>query len=108
MNKPFYKLFSREIRITSLLKEAFAPSKLEIINDSSSHSRGGNETHYRVLISSSAFENLTSINKQRKVYEILKPEFALGMHSLALQAYSESEYMNQELQKKSACISQII
>jgi stress-induced morphogen len=72
--------------------ESLRPTAFEIVNDSSKHAgHAGNpsgapdaETHFNLVIESSAFEGKSRVQQHRMVYELLGEEFAQGLHALAL------------------------
>ncbi len=77
-------------RITRNLTEAFAPTHLEVIDESEDH-RGhggyieGGETHFKVVMKSAAMNDLSRVARQRAVYKVLKAELDERVHALALQ-----------------------
>ncbi len=84
---------TRSQRIRDILIEAFAPSELEINDDSSKHAghagaRPEGETHYTVVITSAAFAGLSRVATQRAVMTALQPEFDTGLHALSIKASS--------------------
>ena len=71
------------------IRSALQPVSLVIIDDSAKHAghsgaREGGESHFTVEIVSSAFEGKSRVVRQRMVYDLLKSEFAQGLHALAL------------------------
>jgi len=83
----------RSERIHCSLAEAFSPTVLEIIDDSSKHAGHAGaspegETHYTVTISSPAFAGLSRVAMQRAVMAALKSEFETGLHALSIKASS--------------------
>ena len=78
---------SEEMR--TRLEAAFAPSVLEIVDDSESH-RGhagfqdGGESHWNVKIRANAFADLSRLARHRAVHEALGPEIIGRIHALAL------------------------
>lgn len=83
----------RSDRIHSSLTKAFAPSVLEVVDDSHKHAghagaRPEGETHYTVKIVSSAFAGLSRVAMQRAVMDALKDEFESGLHALSIKASS--------------------
>ncbi len=83
----------RSERIHNTLTKTFAPSDLEVVDDSHKHAghagaQPGGETHYTVHIVSAAFEGLSRVAMQRAVMEALKPEFETGLHALSIKASS--------------------
>ncbi|MEL6857952.1 MAG: BolA family protein [Pseudomonadota bacterium] len=84
---------TRSQRIRDILIEAFAPSELEITDDSGKHAghagaRPEGETHYTVRIVSTGFAGLTRVAMQRAVMTALQPEFDTGLHALSIKARS--------------------
>lgn len=78
-------------RIHEKLTEGFAPSLLEIHDDSESHRghggfREGEQTHFNVKIRASALNGKSRVAAQRAILSALKDEFADGLHALALDA----------------------
>ncbi|GAA6162827.1 BolA family transcriptional regulator [Pelagimonas sp. KU-00592-HH] len=75
--------------IHTRLEAAFAPSELQVVDDSERH-RGhagyqeGGESHFNVRIRSSAFEGLTRIARHRAVHKALGAELVARIHALAL------------------------
>ncbi len=58
--------------ITALLSAAFAPTTLEVINDSASHAGhsgddGTGESHFTVKIEAAAFAGIARLQRQRMV-----------------------------------------
>ena len=83
------------------LSAAFAPSELDVIDDSArhqdhvGHSHGG-ETHFSVRIVSAAFAGLSRVKRQRRVYGVLADEMKSQIHALALTCLANSEIANSE------------
>jgi BolA protein len=80
---------TRKDRIAIALRAAFAPSALEITDDSARHAghagaRAEGETHFSVLLVSPLFRGRSRVERGRAVHEALGPEFAGGLHALAL------------------------
>ena len=75
--------------IRTKLAEAFAPSALDVVDESHMHrghvgARPGGETHFRVTMTAAAFEDLSRVERQRRVYDTLAEEMAGPVHALAL------------------------
>lgn len=84
-------------RITRKLTEAFQPSVLDVTDDSAKHKghAGHNplgETHFSVLIVSSAFETMSKIARHRAIYQVLADEIKERVHALSLQSLTPHEY----------------
>lgn len=101
-----------EDSIRAKLTEAFAPTNLEIYNDSHLHSHHkamqgstSKETHFRLYITSEAFKSKMQPARHRMVYQLLKDEMARegGIHALQLKTRTPDEYERaQKLEAESA------
>lgn len=74
-----------------LLTEAFAPTRLEVINDSASHAGhsgddGSGESHFTVVIEAPAFAGKSRLDRQRMVNGALGDIPGQRVHALAIQA----------------------
>jgi BolA protein len=71
------------------LQAAFAPSLLEVIDESEGH-RGhagyqdGGESHWRVVIAAPALLPMTRIARHRAIHAALGPEIIGRIHALAI------------------------
>lgn len=80
---------SKQMEMQERLETAFAPSALEIRDDSERH-RGhsgyqeGGESHYHVTIRSSRFEGLNRIARHRAVHQALGADLVARIHALSL------------------------
>ena len=84
---------ARQQSIQSALQETFAPSELRVTNESGNHSVApGSETHFRVLVVSTQFEGRNRVARHRAVNKALAAEFEQGLHALAIDAWTPSEW----------------
>jgi stress-induced morphogen len=84
-----WSMTSRATRLEAVLTQTFAPVLLRIEDDSSRHAghagaQPGGETHYSVLLVTTAFRDMNRLARSRAVHAALAAEFAEGMHALAL------------------------
>jgi BolA protein len=86
--------------IRDKLTSAFVPIALEVTDESARHaghagatrddgSRG--ETHFHVRLVSAAFEGVSRVERQRRVYAALAEELAGPVHAFSLSALAPSE-----------------
>jgi len=78
------------------LEAAFAPARLEIVDDSRRHAghvgaRPEGETHFTVTIVAAAFAGVSRIERQRRVYAALAEELNTRVHALALRTLAPDE-----------------
>lgn len=81
---------SRAERIRDALTARFNPLDLDVIDESDRHAghagaSPAGETHFRVRMTSAAFTGLSRVERQRAINAALAPEFASGLHALALE-----------------------
>lgn len=89
---------SRDERIKEILKQ-LNPVVLDLKNDSDKHAghagRRGveptGETHYKLKIVSEVFKGMGRVDRQRKVYDLLRSEFNSGLHALELKTLTPEE-----------------
>ena len=84
------------IEMESLLRAAFAPTQLAVINDSAAHSGhmgddGSGESHFTVEIESAAFAGVSRVNRQRMVNKALGDLPGQRVHALAIKARAVGE-----------------
>jgi BolA protein len=89
------RMTTRDV-IAEKLTKAFAPERLEVIDESHLHAghagaRPGGETHYRVYIVSQAFRGKSRIDRHRLVNATLSSELEGGVHALAIRAAAPGE-----------------
>jgi BolA protein len=87
---------SVEATIREKLTKAFAPTRLDVINESHlhaghRHSPGTGESHFRVMIVSAAFAGTSRVARHRAVNKLLEPELKGKVHALALHALAPGE-----------------
>jgi len=92
---------SRADRIRSTLTQTFAPTILDIQDDSARHAGHAGahphgQTHYSVLIVSAAFDGVSRVARSRAVHSALQSEFGEkedgGLHALALTLRTPAEH----------------
>jgi BolA protein len=86
---------ARVERMQQLLEAAFAPSRLEVVDDSARHAghagaRDG-RGHFNVEIVSPAFAGLAPLARHRKVYAALGEMMTTDIHALSISARTPEE-----------------
>ena len=82
--------------IQDKLTAAFAPTRLEIEDDSGRHAghagaSASGESHFNVVIEAPIFEGTTKVTRQRMVYRALADELAGPLHALSVKALAPGE-----------------
>lgn len=73
------------------LQDAFAPSRLDVVDDSDKHKghaghREGGESHFTVIIEAAAFAGVNRVQRQRLINHALAEELAGPVHALSIKA----------------------
>ncbi|HEX7866638.1 MAG TPA: BolA family protein [Variovorax sp.] len=77
--------------IEAALREALAPTQLEVIDESAAHAghsganAEGRGTHFRVRIASPLFDGKPRVARHRLVYDALQVFIAQGLHAIAIE-----------------------
>jgi BolA protein len=83
---------SRSARIEQALQAQFAPSRLEVVDESHRHAGGPSaESHYNVILVADAMCGLRPLARHRAVHAALEAELKGGMHALTLKLLSPDE-----------------
>jgi BolA protein len=85
--------------IIEKLAKAFAPQRLEVIDESAQHAghaghRPGGETHFRIRIVAEAFRGKSRLDRHRMINALLAAELAGGVHALAIHASAPGESLS--------------
>jgi stress-induced morphogen len=95
---------TRGERINAALTRAFTPTIIRVEDDSNRHAghagaQPGGQSHYSVLLVSSAFQGVSRVARSRAVHTALAAEFGPaeqgGMHALALTLRTPDEHAAQ-------------
>ena len=95
---------SIQATIETKLRNALAPERLEVINESHLHAGhhhtgaghaeafdGKGETHFRVRLVSAAFAGKSRVERHRAVNDLLAAELAGAVHALAIELSAPGE-----------------
>ncbi len=83
---------SRQQRLQAVLTEALLPSHIELLNESHQHGGPGTETHYKLVLVSTAFADKRAVARHQQVYALCQSELATGLHALAMHLYTPEEW----------------
>ena len=83
-------------RIEKTLQEALSPNHLEVIDESHKHAghvgaRPEGETHFHIIVTAGAFDDLNRVARQRMVHQLLADELAGPVHALSMELKSARE-----------------
>jgi len=79
--------------IEKKLAENIECKHLEVVNESSSHNvPPGSESHFKVIVVSSDFDEMKLITRHRKISALLADELSQSVHALAIHTYTELEW----------------
>ena len=75
------------------LKKAFEPLLLKVINESPQHNTPKNsESHFRVLIVSNKFSNLSLIKRHQMVHSAVQEQIKDKIHAFSQQTLTPKEF----------------
>ena len=79
-----------EAEIYEALQTGLAPEALEVVNESHLHSGhagddGSGESHWRVVLTAPALQDLSRLARHRAVHSALGPEIIGRLHALAIE-----------------------
>ena len=79
--------------IEQKLANDFNPLHLDVINESNNHNvPEGSESHFKVVVVSSAFEGKNLLGRHRLINATLADELNGVIHALAIHTYTEEEW----------------
>jgi stress-induced morphogen len=99
-----WSMTTRATRLEAVLTQAFAPVLLRIEDDSARHAghagaQPGGQSHFNVLMVSTAFQGVSRVARSRAVHDALAAEFGPpeqgGMHALSLTLRTPEEHATQ-------------
>ena len=83
--------------IKSKLDASLHPEHLEVINESNMHNvPPGSESHFKLIVVAEDFNDLSLINRHRKINQILTDELQNQIHALSIHAYTSKEWAEKE------------
>lgn len=86
-------------RIKNTIEHIFNPFYFELENESHLHSVPLNsETHFKLLLVSESFQNLSRVQRQQLVYSKLSHEFSQGLHAFSQRLYTPQEWLELKAQ----------
>ena len=81
-----------ELKIIRVLKDYFNPTSLQLINESHKHNvPEGSESHFKLILVTDAFKNMTLVKRHQEVYKALG-EVMNEIHALSMHLYDLNEY----------------
>ena len=81
-------------KIKQLITEKINTSDIEVIDESHKHRNHQKDTqggHFKVLIISNDFNDISLINRHRLIYNILDKMIKVEIHALSIKALTKSE-----------------
>ncbi|MBT7943053.1 MAG: BolA/IbaG family iron-sulfur metabolism protein [Alphaproteobacteria bacterium] len=79
--------------IEEKIQTGLAPNHLDVLNESHMHNvPPGSESHFKLVIVSPAFENLSLVQRHQKVNAILAKELKEDTHALSMETHTDDEW----------------
>jgi BolA protein len=83
----------RKQRILETLQHNLDIDYISVCDESNQHHvPQGAQTHFKVTLVSPEFDNMTRINRHKKINGLLMAEFEQGLHALSLHLFSPTEW----------------
>lgn len=85
----------------------FEPVHLDVINESDRHNvPPGSESHFKVTVVSTAFENKMLVARHRLLNQLLAEELAGSVHALSLHTLTPQEWSDKggDIRKSPPCL----
>ena len=87
----------KQKQIADKLTQSFSLDYLEVVDESGQHNvPPGSESHFKVTIVATEFEQLGLVKRHQAVYAALSELMEDGIHALALHTLSPEEWQVQE------------
>ncbi|KAK9310222.1 hypothetical protein QLX08_000479 [Tetragonisca angustula] len=85
-----------EFSIKEKLTDSLHPSYIEIINESYMHNvPKGSETHFKVIVVSDKFKDISLIERHRMINKLLNEELKCNVHALSIVAKTPDQWKNE-------------
>ena len=79
--------------IKQKIQTALSPSRLDIFNESHMHNvPPGSESHFKLVVVTSAFESLSLVQRHQKINIILEKELKEDIHALSMETHTDQEW----------------
>jgi len=89
--------------LTEQLQLSLSPSYLEVINESCNHAGPASESHFKLIVVSDQFNELTLIARHRLINHLFKEELT-HIHALAMHTYTADEWQVKRRAYSYSCI----
>ncbi len=84
---------SLQRQMEAKLVAGLAPERLRLDNESHMHAvKPGSETHFNLIVVAAAFEGLSRVDRQRRVYALVADEMRAGVHALTMKTLTPAEF----------------
>ena len=97
-------MLSIQAQIESRLKLSLVPVKMSVINESGQHNVPPNsESHFKVIVTSAAFQGLSLVKRHQHVYALLSDLLSGPVHALSLHLYTPEEWVTKDVPLSPVC-----
>ena len=84
-----------ENHLKNQLDLALSPSHCEVLNESSQHSGPATESHFKIVVVSSYFDEMKLIDRHRFINKLFVEELT-HIHALAMHTYTPEEWQKRQ------------
>lgn len=75
---------------------ALSPAHLQIINESHMHAGPATNSHFKLVVVSEEFLNLSKVARHQKIYSLLSNELECELHALSMFLHTQGEWEKQQ------------
>ena len=84
---------SVQAEIEKKVRDALKPEYMDVINESYMHNvPPGSESHFKVVIVSAVFDNMSKVQRHQRINSILAEELAGPVHALSMETLTTPEW----------------
>ena len=87
---------SMENHLKNQLDLALSPEHCEVSNESNQHSGPASESHFKIVVVSSSFDEMKLINRHRFINNLFAEELQ-HIHALAMHTYTPQEWQKRQI-----------
>ena len=93
-----------EQEIYQIIKTKIDSSHIEILNESHMHSGNRTDTHFKLVVVSEKFKDISLVKRHQLIYKEVADLFNQGLKALALHCYTAEEYDKSKVIASPNCV----
>tara|TARA_B100002019_G_scaffold25861_1_gene19717 strand:- start:205 stop:516 length:312 start_codon:yes stop_codon:yes gene_type:complete len=103
-------MYTLENSISKKINSNLVPFYFRVINESHMHTSSIDaESHFKLIIVSSFFDEKNMLQRHRMIYDLLAYELSNGVHALSIHTYTKCEWQEKsEINSSPLCVNKKI